>query len=608
MCGIYGCISRDAASKVLEGLRKLEYRGYDSAGLAAIFSNDDVQIETERTIGYVSDLVTKANGRFDGARISIGHTRWATHGGVTDDNAHPHSSEDGTITIVHNGIIENAVELSSRVSRLGYKLTSETDTEVIVHLLHHELKTQPDSSSFLDAFAEVISKLEGSWAIAAIATGLDGILVSRQGAPLVIGRGSGNISVSSDVQPFYGACSEVAYMKDGDNFLLDSNGIHSLMDSATPEFEVLEGVYDEEDPGNFPHMMLKEIHDQPTALSNVLSGRISADGLSAELSGFSLSPEEIRQLDRINIVACGTAYYASEIISSYIRRFTSVRSEAFIASEFPAKSVCSPNTLTIGVSQSGETKDTLDALFDAKKFGSHVSSICNVIGSTMARFTGNGAYLHAGPEFAVASTKVFSNMVAVGLLFALTISNITNREKKEIVQEIRKIPSTVSSQILDLDDSIERATKMILDSSPPIFIGRGGLSSYIAKEGALKMMEISYIPCLSLPGGELKHGPIALLSDGSPVIAVVPSDSKLNLMESSIRECKSRGAKIILITDNEGPFTELADVLIQTPSIHPELSPFVNIIPIQLLAYHVGVAKGVNVDRPRNLAKSVTVV
>tara|TARA_B100001996_G_scaffold350405_1_gene309749 strand:- start:617 stop:2443 length:1827 start_codon:yes stop_codon:yes gene_type:complete len=608
MCGIYGCISVDAASKVLEGLRKLEYRGYDSAGLAAIFSDDDVQIETERTIGYVSDLVTKANGRFEGARISIGHTRWATHGGVTDDNAHPHTSEDGKITIVHNGIIENAVDLSSRVSRLGYKLSSETDTEVIVHLLDHELKTQPDSSSFLDAFTEVISKLEGSWAIAAIATGLDGILVSRQGAPLVIGRGEGNISISSDVQPFYGACSEVAYMKDGDNFLLDRNGIHSLIDSETPEFEVLEGVYDEEDPGNFPHMMMKEIHDQPTSLSNVMSGRISADGLSAELSGFSLSPVEIRQLDRINIVACGTAYYASEIISSYIRKFTSVRSEAFIASEFPAKSVCSPNTLTIGVSQSGETKDTLDALFDAKKFGSHISSICNVIGSTMARFTGNGAYLHAGPEFAVASTKVFSNMVAAGLLFALTISNISDGEKKAIVQEIRKIPSTVSSQILDLDDSINQATKLILDSSPPIFIGRGGLSSYIAKEGALKMMEISYIPCLSLPGGELKHGPIALLSDGSPVIAVVPSDSKLNLMESSIRECKTRGAKIILITDNEGPLTELADILIQTPSTHPDLSPFVNIIPIQLLAYQVGVAKGVNVDRPRNLAKSVTVV
>ena len=608
MCGIYGCISIDAASKVLDGLRKLEYRGYDSAGLAAIFSNNDAQIETERTIGYVSDLVNKANGRFDGARISIGHTRWATHGGVTNENAHPHSSEDGQITIVHNGIIENSVSLSSRVSKLGYKLSSETDTEVIVHLLDHEIKTQPEDYSILEAFSSVISKLEGSWAIAAIATGLDGILVSRQGAPLVIGRSEGNISVSSDVQPFYGACSEVAYMNDGDNFLLDSNGIHAIEDFEIPEFEVLEGTYDEQDPGIFPHMMLKEIHDQPISLSNALSGRISADGLSAQLSGFELLPEEIKQLERINLVACGTAYYASEIISSYIRKFTNVRSEAFIASEFPAKSVCSPNTLTIGVSQSGETKDTLDALFDAKKFGSQICSICNVIGSTMARFTGNGAYLHAGPEYAVASTKVFSNMVAVGLLFALTISDISAAEKKEIVKELRKLPNTISRQILELDDSINQATSLILDSKPPIFIGRGGLSSYIAKEGALKMMEISYIPCLSLPGGELKHGPIALLSDGSPVIAVVPSDSKLNLMESSIRECKSRGAKIILITDNEGPLSDLADILIPIPSTHPDLSPFVNIIPIQLLAYQVGVEKGVNVDRPRNLAKSVTVV
>ncbi len=608
MCGIYGCIAEEAAGKVLEGLRKLEYRGYDSAGLAAIFSEDDLQIETERTTGYVSDLVNKANGRFDGARISIGHTRWATHGGITDANAHPHTSEDGKITIVHNGIIENSLELFSRISNLGYKLSSETDTEVIVHLLDHELKSQPAESNFLEAFVNVISKLEGSWAIAAIATGLDGILVSRRGAPMVIGRGEGTISVSSDVQPFYGACSEVAYMKDGDNFLIDRNGIHSLENLETPEFETLDGVYDEEDPGNFPHMMLKEIHDQPTSLSNVLSGRISADGLTAELGGMSLSPKEIMKLDRINFVACGTAYYASEIICSYIQRLSSVRCEAFMASEFPAKSVCSKSTLTIGVSQSGETKDTLDALFDAKKFGSHISSICNVIGSTMARFTGNGVYLHAGPEYAVASTKVFSNMVAAGLIFALTISNINDSEKKEILKELRRIPNTISSQFLDLDDSIKRATRLILESSPPIFIGRGGLSSYIAKEGALKMMEISYIPCLSLPGGELKHGPIALLSDDSPVVAVVPTDSKLNLMESSIRECKARGAKIILITDNEGPLADLADILIQTPTVHPDLSPFTSIIPIQLLAYQVGVEKGINVDRPRNLAKSVTVV
>ncbi len=608
MCGIYGCIADEAAGQVLEGLRKLEYRGYDSAGLAAILTEDVDKIETERTTGYVSDLVIKANGRFEGAIISIGHTRWATHGGVTDSNAHPHSSEDGKITIVHNGIIENSMALASKVSKLGYSLNSETDTEVIVHLLDHELKTQADEKTHLDAFSSVISELEGSWAIAVMISGLRGILVSRKGAPLVIGRGEGNISVSSDVQPFYGACSEVAYMNDGDNFLLTESGIVTLKNTQSPVFEPLNGVYDEQDPGNFAHMMLKEIHDQPTSLSNVLSGRISADGLRAKLSGLSLTPEEILQLERINLVACGTAYYAAEIISSYIRKYSKIRSEAFIASEFPAKSVCSENTLTIGISQSGETKDTLDALFEAKKFGSKISAMCNVIGSTLSRFADNGVYLHAGSEFAVASTKVFTNMIAAGLLFALTISDISDNEQKKIVQELRKLPNIISNQLIDIDNSINEATNLILSSEPPIFIGRGGFSSYIAKEGALKMMEISYIPCLSLPGGELKHGPIALLSEGSPVIAIVPSDDKLNLMESSIRECKSRGAKIILITDSEGPICELADILIQTNKTHPDLSPFVNIIPIQLLAYQVGVDKGVNVDRPRNLAKSVTVV
>ena len=265
--------------------------------------------------------------------------------------------------------------------------------------------------------------------------------------PVFTANAEGNISVSSDVQPFYGACSEVAYLRDGDNFLLSEGKIHSLPDVDTPTFEPLEGVYDEQDPGNFEHMMLKEIHDQPTSLSNVLSGRISADGLSTNLSGISLSPEEIKKLERINLVACGTAYYASEIISSYIRRFTNIRSEAFIASEFPARSVCSENTLTIGISQSGETKDTLDAIFEAKKYGSNISAMCNVIGSTLSRFTSNGVYLHSGPEFAVASTKVFTNMVAAGLLFALSISEMPQSEKRIIVQELRKLKNMILSLI-----------------------------------------------------------------------------------------------------------------------------------------------------------------
>ncbi|RJU80425.1 MAG: glutamine--fructose-6-phosphate transaminase (isomerizing) [Candidatus Poseidoniales archaeon] len=608
MCGIYGCIGHEASGQVLEGLRKLEYRGYDSAGLAAIFPQHKGPVETERTVGYVSDLVSKANGRFNGSHISIGHTRWATHGGVTDDNAHPHSSNDGNITVVHNGIIENSLQLSEKVSDLGYQISSETDTEVIVHLLDHELKIQNGTRNHLAAFCNVISQLEGSWAIAAIMSDLEGILISRNGAPMVIGRGVNNISVSSDVQPFYGACSEVAYMNDGDNFLLTEKGIESLDESNTPEFNVLDGVYDEQDPGIFPHMMLKEIHDQPTSLSNVLSGRISADGSKAKLSGFTLSPEEMKNLDKINFVSCGTAYYASLIITEYIRKFSNVPVEAFRASEFPALESCSRNTLTIGITQSGETKDTLDALLQAKQYGSHVSSMCNVIGSTISRFTGNGAYLYAGPEYAVASTKVFTNMLANGLLLALTISDMSHYKRRQIVQSLRMLPNLLASQLMTCSDSVEAASKMIQNSNNVIFIGRGHLTSKLVEEGALKMMEVSYIPCLAYPGGELKHGPIALIEEGTPVIAIAPSDSKLNLMESSIRECKARGAKIILITDHDGPITQFADVVIETMKTHSELSPFVNIIPLQLLAYNAGINRGINVDRPRNLAKSVTVV
>ena len=269
MCGIFGCLSDDAAAVVLEGLRKLEYRGYDSSGLATIFPEHQGPIATERTIGYVSDLVSKANGRFVGAEISIGHTRWATHGGVTDNNAHPHTSNDGAITIVHNGIIENAPELRDRVKNLGFTISSETDSEVIVHLLDHELKTQPSKSTPLEAFQSTISKLDGSWAIAAIMTGLDGILIARKGAPLIVGRGHKRICVSSDVQPFYGVCSEVAYMKDGDVLLITESGLQAANEGLIPDFNTLEGVY-EQNPGRHENMMLKEIFDQPISISNVM--------------------------------------------------------------------------------------------------------------------------------------------------------------------------------------------------------------------------------------------------------------------------------------------------------------------------------------------------
>ncbi|MFL2952302.1 MAG: glutamine--fructose-6-phosphate transaminase (isomerizing) [Candidatus Thalassarchaeaceae archaeon] len=606
MCGIFGCISEDASAIVLEGLRKLEYRGYDSAGLAAIFPQHRGPIQTERTTGFVSDLVSKANGRFKGSEISIGHTRWATHGGVTDSNAHPHSSNDGEITIVHNGIIENAPDLLERVTNLGYSVTSETDSEVIVHLLDHEIKTQPSSSTPLDAFSRTIQFLEGSWAIAAIIKGMDGILVARNGAPLIVGRGHGCVCVSSDSQPFFGRCSEVAYLSDGDFFLLTKEGIQGDDSSLVPSFEVLEGTYEEQDPGPFGHMMLKEIFDQPISLSNAMSGRISADGMNVELGGLALSNQEINALDRINIVACGSAYYASLIGVEFLRSFTNITVEAFRASEFPAKSTCNERTLTIGVSQSGETKDTLDALQEAKVCGSKISSFCNVIGSTMSRLTGNGAYLHAGPEFAVASTKAVSNMMALFALLSLSLSE-SSIEKSEIITEMRRLPNRITRQLLEDDGSIQKAVDLIVGSNTAIFIGRG-ISAPLTQEGALKMMEVAYLPCIAYPGGELKHGPIALIEEGTPVIAIAPTDSSLSLMESSIRECKSRGGRIILITDSDGHITETADVVIPSQSTHPMLSPIINAIPLQLLAYNLGLATGNNVDRPRNLAKSVTVV
>ena len=607
MCGIYGCIAEDASTLVLEGLRKLEYRGYDSAGLAALFPERSGPIETERTTGYVADLVSKANGRFSGSHISIGHTRWATHGGVTDENAHPHSSDDGLITVVHNGIIENSIELAREIGEHGYKMSSETDSEVIVHLLDYELKNQPFDSTHLDAFNRVISKLEGSWAVAVIVSGLEGILVSRNGAPMVIGRGLDCICVSSDALPFYGACSEIAYLSDGDNFMITRSGIISNENDTTPTFEILEGVYDDQDSGSFPNLMMKEIHDQPVSLSNVLGGRISPDGNKAELSGFSLNPEQIKDLERINLVACGTAYYAAQIGASIIQTYSDVNIQAFRSSEFPADRVGGKNTLTIGITQSGETKDTLDALQLAKLNGGEVSAMTNVIGSTISRYTGNGAYLYAGPEYAVASTKAFSNMVAGLVLLAISISNVDKEAKQSIIKQLRLLPSTVASQLIEDDGAVEKAVDLLMKSNKALFIGRG-LSSYLVQEGALKMMEVSYLPCLAYPGGELKHGPIALIEEGTPVIAVAPSDKTLPLMESSIRECKARGAIIILISDSDGPIAKFADIVINTPFIGQETSTIINVIPLQLMACKLAMRKGLNVDRPRNLAKSVTVV
>ena len=442
--------------------------------------------------------------------------------------------------------------------------------------------------------------------IRALISGLDGILVAREGAPLVIGRCSDCFSVSSDPLPLFGNCSKVAYLDDGDIALVSREGVVIRDHRREIDFVPHRGDYSPEDPGVFGHMMLKEIHDQPTALQNAIAGRVSADGKSAILSGFTLSPEEMKNLSRLNLVACGSAFFAAQLGVRYIRSLSSVRVEAFRASEFDEKSMAGPGSLTIGITQSGETKDTLDALTRAKVSGGHVSSICNAIESTISRFTGNGAYLHAGPEYAVASTKAFTNMSAVLILLAITISDSTNSDEKSIIRGLREMPQKMTSLLLS-DYSLERVVDLLKDSKAALFIGRGPYS-HIADEGALKMMEVAYLPCIAYPGGELKHGPIALIEEGTPLIAIAPVDSRHPLMEANIRECAARGAKVILITDQETSIEDFCFHVIRIPKVNPFLTPLLSIIPLHLMAYELALGLGRNVDRPRNLAKSVTVV
>lgn len=608
MCGIFGIIGDNAAVQTLEGLRRLEYRGYDSSGIAALLDSSDkeVKVQTERSVGHVADLVAKVNGRFNGSTVAIGHTRWATHGGVSEKNAHPHSSNDGLMSLVHNGIIENTSDLLDEITQSDYDIVSETDTELIIHLLHQEIRDSRDPEFVFEAFRKVIQRLEGAWAIAVLVSGIEGIFVARNGAPLVIGRCASCVSISSDPLSLYGTCSEIAYLDDGDIGFFSKKETKFISNSSDLSFSPHSGNYSPEDPGVFPHMMLKEIFDQPSSFQNAISGRVSASGDSASLSGFYLKSEELKRLDSINLVACGTAFFAAELGARYIRTLSGLNVNAYRSSEFPADFVCNGNTLTIGVTQSGETKDTLDALGRAKIAGSHISSICNVIDSTIARFTGNGAYLYAGPEYSVASTKAFSNMSAVLFLLAMTLSDSEKINLPRITRLLRQVPQKMST-FLHSDYDFEDIVDLLSKSKTVLFIGRGP-SAHISDEGALKMMEVTYLPCLSYPAGELKHGPIALIEEGTPVIAIAPDDSHFAKMEANIRECAARGSNVILITNKESTIEDFCAHVIRVPKIDPMLSPFMSIIPIHLLAYQLAVKMGRNVDRPRNLAKSVTVV
>jgi len=605
MCGIIGYIGgKQATPFLIDGLRRLEYRGYDSSGIAV--KNGGIAVH-KRT-GKVADLESKLPKKVEGT-CGIAHTRWATHGGVTDANAHPHCSADGKIALVHNGIIENARALRNRLEKEGTTLLSETDSEALVHLIHREIT---NGAKPLTAVRRTLKRARGTWGICVVFEDHDMIICARNGSPLVIGIGEGENWIASDTLPLQALTQQVIRLEDGDLAVVTSDGIQtSRFDGRSTDSEVttLDDDWGEAELGDFPHFMLKEIHEQPEALRQCLTGRLALKDGNARLGGLGLSSKNLQKIPYVRLLGCGTALHASQVGRIAIEQLARVPTLAHVSSEFRHNDpVIETDALHFAVSQSGETADTLAAVKEIQLKGGEVRGVINVVGSTIARQCGKGCYIHSGPEQSVASTKAFSNMVAALSLFAIQIGRARSlsREKgKRLVSSLQKVPQLVEEYLAN-QGPIEEVVKMVKDAKSVLFLGRG-ISAPVAREGALKLMEIAYIPCLAYPAGEMKHGPIALLEESSPVIVIAPNDSLKDKTVSSIHECKARGARIILIHEEGDSIAEEADISIPVPATDPMFTPMLTVLPMQLIAYHAALALGCDVDRPRNLAKSVTV-
>ncbi|MBO0366768.1 glutamine--fructose-6-phosphate transaminase (isomerizing) [Pseudomonas shirazensis] len=610
MCGIVGAVAeRNITTILIEGLKRLEYRGYDSAGLAVLTENGALQ--RRRRIGKVSELDAAVAAEPLAGKLGIAHTRWATHGAPTEQNAHPHFSSD-ELAVVHNGIIENHEELREELRGLGYVFASQTDTEVIVHLIHHTLKSTPDLA---DALKAAVKRLHGAYGLALISIKQpDRLVAARSGSPLVIGLGHGENFLASDQLALRQVTDRFMYLEEGDIAEIRRDQI-TIWDQAGAQVQRETVQYHEgaeaADKGTYRHFMLKEIHEQPAVVQRTLEGRLGGDHVLVQAFG-PQAAELFAKVRNVQIVACGTSYHAGMVARYWLESLAGIPCQVEVASEFRyRKVVVQPDTLFVSISQSGETADTLAALRNAKELGFLGSlAICNVGISSLVRESDLTLLTLAGPEIGVASTKAFTTQLVSLMLLTLALGRVRGTleagVEAELVEELRRLPTRLG-EALAMDGVVEKIAELFADKHHTLFLGRGAQYP-VAMEGALKLKEISYIHAEAYPAGELKHGPLALVDADMPVVTVAPNNELLEKLKSNLQEVRARGGELVVFADEHAGMSNAEGIhVINVPHIADALAPILYTIPLQLLSYYVAVLKGTDVDQPRNLAKSVTV-
>jgi glucosamine--fructose-6-phosphate aminotransferase (isomerizing) len=612
MCGIVGYVGdKSAVDIIVDGLKRLEYRGYDSAGVAVIGPTGTLDVR--RAAGRIKTLEGLLRERPLTGRIGIGHTRWATHGRPSDENAHPHTDCTGNLVVVHNGILENYLEIKERLLAAGHTFKSETDTEVLAHLIEHHLRSIPRLDQ---AVKRALAESKGSYALGVVSTAApDRLVAAKEGAgSVVVGLGRGEMFIASDIPAILSHTRDVLILEDGEVAVVTAHGVElSTRDDEPVQREPLRILWDPimAEKGGYRHFMLKEMYEQPRAITDTFRGRIAPETGNILLPDVNLDPATVRGLQRVVFVACGTAYYSALLGRIMVERLGGLPAEVDLGSEFRYRdAIIGPETLVIAVSQSGETADTLGAVKAARLKGCPILAITNAVGSALSREATGTLYMHAGPEIGVASTKAFSTMIVATYLLGLWLGRqrgvITAEDVKKRIRDLVEIPRLVE-QTLELDTKIAALARHLSSATDFLYLGRG-VQYPIALEGALKLKELSYIHAEGYAAGEMKHGPIALISDGFPVVALAPRDSSYERMLGNIEEVRARDGQVIAIVhEGDRLVASKARHVIEVPPCADLLAPLVTVVPLQLLAYHIAVRRGCDVDQPRNLAKSVTV-